>query len=200
MSASKNKGMMCHLLILATNKLPLLRVSLSAASATIFEQAKKGKVLHILAGSIYAILYIIFTSMFGRSLKSWNYTAPGLCYNTELLATSYASHPHVDRIYVGITTAFMIFILMLVGLLRVMHKGEIHASLILFVSYFQYPLHLYSVVALRSSNEGLLDGDSENNWGFGQISALVLLAGVLFQCASGAISKSLCPKYAMHFH
>ncbi|KAH7088572.1 hypothetical protein FB567DRAFT_524657 [Paraphoma chrysanthemicola] len=47
---------------------------------------------------------------------------------------------------------------------------------ILSVAMLQCPLHIYSMFALRASNEKLLDeGDSERKWGFGQIAAMVLL-------------------------
>ncbi|EEA25802.1 hypothetical protein PMAA_068960 [Talaromyces marneffei ATCC 18224] len=45
----------------------------------------------------------------------------------------------------------------------------------------QYPLHIYAVFTLRQTNENLLNGDSENYWGFGQVVALVLLASSVLQ-------------------
>lgn len=53
----------------------------------------------------------------------------------------------------------------------------------------QYPIHLYMVVAMRSSNEGLVGGDSENAWGFGQVVALVLASATVFECFRGVIGK-----------
>ncbi|KAK8139462.1 hypothetical protein PG984_002842 [Apiospora sp. TS-2023a] len=49
-------------------------------------------------------------------------------------------------------------------------------------AFIQYPVHGYMIYALRSSNEGYLSGNSENEWGFGQIVALVLVAAMLLEC------------------
>ncbi|RSL39799.1 hypothetical protein CEP53_013795 [Fusarium sp. AF-6] len=49
----------------------------------------------------------------------------------------------------------------------------------------QYPLHLYMAIAIRKGNEKLLEGDSENDWGFGQIVALVLCAATCIECIRG---------------
>ena len=56
---------------------------------------------------------------------------------------------------------------------------------VLTLALLQYPLHLYSVFALRVSNEHLLSGQSENAWGFGQIVALIMLAQTFIQCFRG---------------
>jgi hypothetical protein len=52
---------------------------------------------------------------------------------------------------------------------------------VLTLAMLQYPLHIYMIFALRAGNEHLLNGDSENYWGFGQIVALVLLASSVLQ-------------------
>jgi hypothetical protein len=57
------------------------------------------------------------------------------------------------------------------------------------IAMVQYPVHLYSTVALRVSNAPFLQGDSENSWGFGQIVALVTLLGTLLECIRGMDSK-----------
>ena len=62
--------------------------------------------------------------------------------------------------------------------------GKFFGALVVLVALVQYPLHLYSTIALRLSNESLLEGDSENSWGFGQVSALVLVANTLIQCGT----------------
>ncbi|RYC58491.1 hypothetical protein CHU98_g7716 [Xylaria longipes] len=54
--------------------------------------------------------------------------------------------------------------------------------LVLTVALIQYPVHVYTLFALRKSNEPYLSGDSENQWGFGQVVALVLVASVLIEC------------------
>jgi hypothetical protein len=53
---------------------------------------------------------------------------------------------------------------------------------VLIIAMMQYPVHVYTVFALRIANEDRLDGDSENYWGFGQVVALALLASSVLQC------------------
>ncbi|KAF3765302.1 hypothetical protein M406DRAFT_67758 [Cryphonectria parasitica EP155] len=55
-------------------------------------------------------------------------------------------------------------------------------SAVLVPLLLQYPLHLYMIFTLRKWNATLLEGDSEDSWGFGQILAVVLLAPTIFQC------------------
>ncbi|KAI1111679.1 hypothetical protein F5Y14DRAFT_303873 [Nemania sp. NC0429] len=53
---------------------------------------------------------------------------------------------------------------------------------ILAIGLIQYPVHVYTLFALRNSNESYLSGDSENQWGFGQVVALVLVVSVVLEC------------------
>jgi hypothetical protein len=63
-------------------------------------------------------------------------------------------------------------------------------DLVIRVALFQCPLHIYSIFALRSSNEGFLDeGSTERDWGFGQIVAMVLLGAVVLTVADGVTGK-----------
>lgn len=55
-------------------------------------------------------------------------------------------------------------------------------TLVLALALIQYPVHGYMVYALRSSNEKHLSGGSEDDWGFGQIVALVLVVSMLLEC------------------
>jgi hypothetical protein len=60
------------------------------------------------------------------------------------------------------------------------------------IAMLQCPLHIYSIFALRASNERYLeDGSSEQDWGFGQIAAVVLLAGNILQIIDGVVGKSV---------
>ncbi|KAH6962393.1 hypothetical protein BKA56DRAFT_597648 [Ilyonectria sp. MPI-CAGE-AT-0026] len=65
------------------------------------------------------------------------------------------------------------------------------APFIVILAMAQYPLHLYMVIALRTANEGRLNGDSENAWGFGQIVALVTAVSTILECIKG-ISEYRC--------
>ncbi|KAH7078018.1 hypothetical protein BKA63DRAFT_509505 [Paraphoma chrysanthemicola] len=62
---------------------------------------------------------------------------------------------------------------------------------ILSVAMLQCPLHIYSIFALRASNEKLLDeGNSERQWGFGQVAAMVLLGNNILQIVDGIAGRS----------
>lgn len=60
-------------------------------------------------------------------------------------------------------------------------SSDKHKLIVLMLAMLQYPLHIYMIFALRAGNEHLLNGDSENYWGFGQVVALVLLASSVIQ-------------------
>jgi hypothetical protein len=62
---------------------------------------------------------------------------------------------------------------------------------LLLFTFAQYFVHIYSVFALRASNQHLLTGDSENSWGFGQVVALVMLGQPIIGVTRGLKSKIL---------
>jgi ABC-type multidrug transport system fused ATPase/permease subunit len=63
---------------------------------------------------------------------------------------------------------------------------------ILSIAMWQCPLHIYSIFALRASNERYLEqGSSEKEWGFGQIAAMALLGGNVLQFVDGVIGMFL---------
>lgn len=67
------------------------------------------------------------------------------------------------------------------------------ANPILTAAMFQLPLHLYFIIRLRLSNEPLLSNSSdESEWGFGQVYALVMTAGLVVECFKGSLSTFLC--------
>ncbi|RMJ04789.1 hypothetical protein CDV36_014540 [Fusarium kuroshium] len=68
-------------------------------------------------------------------------------------------------------------------------KAEYQVWALLPLAMAQYPLHLYMVIAIRIRNERFLEGDSENDWGFGQIIALVLCAATCIECIRGVSDK-----------
>lgn len=63
------------------------------------------------------------------------------------------------------------------------------APYMVMLAMLQYPLHLYMVIALRAANEALLSGDSENEWGFGQIVALITAFSTIFECFRGVSGR-----------
>lgn len=131
---------------------------------------------------------MVFTSLFGKRLESWDYNSPGRCYNTTNLAHPSARHPYVDKIYLAFTCLYLLSGLMLaiaVGVeiqlttkLTRLALAQVYA---LAIAFAQFPVHTYSVLTLRKSNEKLLSsGNGEQEWGFGQVSAMILLAPNLF--------------------
>lgn len=63
------------------------------------------------------------------------------------------------------------------------------ANSVLTFAMLQLPLHLYFIIRLRLSNETLLSkGSDENDWGFGQIYALIMSAGLVVDCCKGYLS------------
>ncbi|PMD59347.1 uncharacterized protein K444DRAFT_530196, partial [Hyaloscypha bicolor E] len=189
--------------------------------------------------AIWSVLYLTYTSLFGKRLQSWDYSTPGHCYNTHHLALPSARHPSVDNVYIAIT-CFYIFatISLATGFTKLLNMSEDSTStglmalfskrgglpwanlytratglfsrmggqgrwsrgllavlenlqetkvsdflqhhrkpLLLVVTFVQFPVHVYSIFMLRKSNEGLLiSGHTEQEWGFGQVAAMVLLA------------------------
>ncbi|KAK3348732.1 hypothetical protein B0T25DRAFT_546399 [Lasiosphaeria hispida] len=155
--------------------------------------------VRIILSAAFSVLHLTFSIFFGRALERWDWNIPGRCYNTRLVSHSTASHPYVDKIYLGITCFYMQGILILslanavgtdrdVSEVRSENSSGYYmgpggdAGFAVMAALLQYPLHLYSTVALRTSNEGLLEGDSENNWGFGQVMALVLVVDTFIKC------------------
>lgn len=63
------------------------------------------------------------------------------------------------------------------------------ANPVLTAAMLQLPLHLYFIIRLRLTNEPLLsNGSDENDWGFGQIYALIMSAGLVVDCCKGYLS------------
>jgi hypothetical protein len=87
------------------------RVLFSAAILCSFAHRKNQKIYRYNGVLIFSTLYLIFAIIFGKRLEEWDYNVPGACYNTHLIAESHASHPFVDRIYLGITCYYMFGIL-----------------------------------------------------------------------------------------
>jgi len=63
------------------------------------------------------------------------------------------------------------------------------AKSVTFAAMIQYPIHLYSTIVLRITNAPLLEGDSENDWGFSQIVALMTLFATIVEFLRGLASK-----------
>ncbi len=123
--------------------------------------------------------------MLGIRLNDWNDEIPGRCYRTSNIATPHAKHPLVDQVYLGITS-FYVFDLMLVcvSFCRVRSTRLRWQKEIIYVGILQFILHVYILVALRTANQPLLDNAAlEDQWGFAQVIAIMMLVATLLECA-----------------
>jgi hypothetical protein len=62
---------------------------------------------------------------------------------------------------------------------------------VVLITFLQYPVHLYMVIALRIANHDrkYLTGDSENLWGFGQVVAIILVVPILRACTGAYVGE-----------
>ncbi len=171
---------------------------------------------------IFSGLYLAYAVEFGKALQTWDYATPGRCYHTQFTAATIASHPTVDKVYLGITCFYMFGALLSsippaflplnpMAILEsrdqitttaargvevgwpIGARKELYRFSVLFAAILQYPLHLYSAVALRLSNEEFLEGASEQEWGFGQVIALMIVADTLIKCGSAVYGTPFPP-------
>ena len=135
--------------------------------------------------SVFGLLYFGFTVMLGIRLNDWNDVVPGRCYRTSNIALPYAKHPYVDQVYLGVTSYYVYSLLVIViGVCRVPRTRLYWQKSIIFVGALQFILHVYILVALRISNQPLLDNVAlEDQWGFGQVIAIMMLVATLLECA-----------------
>jgi hypothetical protein len=149
--------------------------------------------------------------VFGTRLQKWDNDVPSHCYKTNATARPQDVHPHVDNIYIAVTfffiylSFFYALSLSLGSQSRHFHhmlpvlrlSSSMYAPAtdlqysILAIAMLQCPLHIYSIFALRASNEHYLEGGSEKEWGLGQIAAVVLLGGNILQFVDGFIGRYL---------
>jgi hypothetical protein len=154
---------------------------------------------------LWAVLYLVYTSIFDKRLQSWNWNSPGHCYNPHKTSLANASHPTVDYIYIGLTCLYLfasLFAVVMVGGVGEIYPDPycpqgccqvISSFMVLTVAAFQFPLHVYSIFALRASNEALLSsGAPEQQWGFGQIVAIILLGTNIVVLVNGIQGTSGC--------
>jgi hypothetical protein len=159
-----------------------------AALTNVFGYGDERRTSRYICIAVFGLLFLVFTIIFGISLNKWDESIPGRCYNAKGIAAPRSKHPVGDIVYVAFTCFYWMGTL----------GGAIEHSIgdtkehvfrrfsIIQLSAMQYPIHMYMIITMRESNAGLLEGDSENEWGFAQIVALVLLASTLIECARGA--------------
>jgi hypothetical protein len=118
--------------------------------------------------------------MFGIRLGGWNEEEEGHCYLTDGVSRVNAGHPTSDIIYLSITSVWMVIVL-LTGALG----NEKQVRPVIIGAAIQYPVHLYFMIAVRKANSKHLEGsESENDWRFGQTTAVVLLGATLTELVS----------------
>ncbi|RFU78557.1 hypothetical protein TARUN_3673 [Trichoderma arundinaceum] len=122
---------------------------------------------------LFAIMYLVLTILLCTRLDDWAPDRPpGRCYFAHLVTRPDANHPLDDKIYVSFTASWMILVM-----LAAAFSGARWRHSILILAFLQFPVHLYMALALRSANQGKLEGEPyENSWDFGQTTAVVLLA------------------------
>ncbi|KAI1102957.1 hypothetical protein F4804DRAFT_247565 [Jackrogersella minutella] len=128
---------------------------------------------------IFALLFLGLTIFLEVRLDQWSLTAEetGFCYITKGITTPGASHPRTDKAYVAVTAIWLLLVIF----------GALFASAkfgkpLLILSFLQFPVHLYMMITLRSENQDFLENhEDENEWDFGQTTAIILLSIALAQ-------------------
>ena len=159
----------------------------------------------------WAVLFIAYMCVFATRLQKWDNDVPSHCYKTDATARPQGLHPFVDNTYIAVTFSFICLsflyslslslgsqmrhcqdILPVLPLSSSMYSPATNLQYsILAIAMLQFPLHIYSIFALRASNEHYLEGGSEKEWGLGQIAAVVLLGGNILQFVDGFIDRYL---------
>ena len=148
--------------------------------------------------TIFGMLYFGFTIMLGIRLNGWNDEVPGRCYNASRIALPNAKHPLDDQVYLGLTSFYVFSMLFIVTIYcRVQSMRLYWQKSVIVVGTLQFILHVYILVALRVSNQSLLDNVAlEDQWGFGQVIAIVMLVATLLECAKGLEGEFVVSFYA----
>ncbi|KAI1393671.1 uncharacterized protein F4822DRAFT_20491 [Hypoxylon trugodes] len=128
---------------------------------------------------VFAILFLVLTILLEIRLDQWSLTSEevGYCYVTTGIATAGAAHPLTDKSYVAVTAIWLLLVMF----------GALFASAkfrkpLLILSFLQFPVHLYMMIALRSANQDSLEEhENENEWDFGQTTATILLGLAIAQ-------------------
>ncbi|PTB44689.1 uncharacterized protein TrAFT101_003233 [Trichoderma asperellum] len=122
---------------------------------------------------LFAALYLVLTILLCVALDNWALDQPpGRCYFSHLVTAPSAPHPMSDKVYVSFTASWMLLVMLAAAL-----SGARWRHTILVLAFLQFPVHLYMALALRSANQGKLEGGGyENGWDFGQTTAVILLA------------------------
>jgi hypothetical protein len=144
---------------------------------------------------IWAILYLAYTSIFATRLLSWNYNHPGHCYNPSGSSNILSFHPAGDRSWISLWSVWVFTSLaMAYGLERgLLPVRRVVARGVLLFAAVQGPFHAYTIFTLRKDNEALLtSGFTEQQWGFGQTVAMILLGTNIIVLVNGIQGTFCC--------
>ncbi|KAH7123579.1 hypothetical protein B0J11DRAFT_315464 [Dendryphion nanum] len=144
-----------------------------------------------------SLFYALYISLGGPLRNKWSEFASAIDAFLSSAHDSGAAKFLTDFITGAAMPAMFHFSLQLVTVSLPMLSGQMSFPAtelqrrILGIAMLQCPLHIYSIFALRASNERFLEeGGAERQWGFGQIAAVVLLAGNLLPIVDGIASLS----------
>ncbi|KAI1417534.1 hypothetical protein F5Y13DRAFT_151221 [Hypoxylon sp. FL1857] len=152
---------------------------------------------------MFALLFLALTIFLEIRLDGWSLTSeePGYCYVTTGISTPGASHPITDKAYVAVTAVWLLLVMF--GALFCPAK---FGKPLLILSFLQFPVHLYMMIRLRSENQGSLENkENENEWDFGQTTAIILLSIAVAQLIHQGVQylkfergiKKYGPEYAL---
>jgi len=176
------------------------RISTTAAIVCSLDPQTSSGIIRCCLVFLWLGIYSIYTGAFLGKLKSWDIATRGRCYNPDIGGGSFivvwsGITPH-GSYYVGSSYAYMCLSVFAAGLITYRARAKRLQSIstfkemqkkkkwkvtyplvLLYVTYVIYPIHTQSIIALRTANESLLtSGHTEQEWGFGQVSAIILLA------------------------
>jgi hypothetical protein len=77
--------------------------------------------------AVFSIFYLSYVILFGLALNKWNPDELGHCYRYHLVALPDSSHPHVDKIYLGVTCYYMFSLLVLCVTLAQLDQAAIYS-------------------------------------------------------------------------
>ena len=132
------------------------------------------------------MLYLAYVIRFCIRLNDWDDSTPGQCYNASRIALPNSLHPHVDRLYVGITSLYSVaFLITATVESRRPNQQNEAKKVVIVMGSLQFVLHVYTAISLFASNQSLLDNPAiEEKWGFGQILAVVMLGATVIRCGT----------------
>ncbi|KAI2471975.1 hypothetical protein F4781DRAFT_420281 [Annulohypoxylon bovei var. microspora] len=152
---------------------------------------------------MFAVLFLVMTIFLEIRLDGWSLTSEDLghCYITNGITSSDASHPVTDKAYVAVTAVWLLLVMF--GALFCPAK---FGKPLLILSFLQFPVHLYMMIKLRTENQDFLENhENENDWDFGQTTAIILLVIAVTQLLHQAVLyfkferavKKYGPEYAL---